>query len=332
MGIYDRDYYRGDADSSAPGMMRAVSNMSMTNKLVVANVVVYILCWLVGNSNPQLNKEIYEKLSIDSSFFTVESAADESSEPADDAVVDTPATEEAAPAPHPWEIWRLITAGFMHAGPHTNIGVMHIAFNMFGLWMFGRFVEQRYGAKEFLRFYLLAIIVSSLIFAASYYFLEVPEGLLVVRAVGASGGVVAVVILYCFLYPKTKLLMMMIIPVDAWVAGLMYVGYDIYLAVRSSTGEPTGIAWQAHLGGAAFAALYFKLGWKFSGQGRTKRKPKTKLKIHKPVRDELSADEQLIARGEKILEQVHQRGESSLSARQRQTLQRYSELMQQRQR
>ena len=305
MGIYDRDYYRGDADSSAAGVMRAASDMSMTNKLVVANVVVYILCWLAGNSNPQLNKEIYDALSIDSSFFT-----------------------------HPWQIWRLITAGFMHAaawGPDTNSGVMHIAFNMFGLWMFGRFVEQRYGAKEFLRFYLLAIIVSSLIFAVSYYFLAMPEGVSVVRAVGASGGVVSVVILYCFLYPKTKLLMMMIIPVDAWVAGLMYVGYDIFLAVRSTTGDSTGIAWQAHLGGAAFAALYFKLGWKFSGQGRTKRKPKKKKKIHEPVTDELSADEQLIARGEKILEQVHQRGESSLSARQRQTLQRYSELMQQRQ-
>jgi membrane associated rhomboid family serine protease len=306
MGIYDREYYRSDTDSSAPSMMRAASAMSMTNKLVVANVVVYILCWLAGNSNQDVNIKIYGALSIGSDFFT-----------------------------HPWEIWRLITAGFMHAaawGPDTNSGVMHIAFNMFGLWMFGRFVEQRYGAKEFLRFYLLAIIVSSLIFAVSYYFLELPEGIPVVRAVGASGGVVAVVILYCFLYPKTKLLMMMIIPVDAWIAGLMYVGYDIFLAVRSSTGDATGIAWQAHLGGAAFAALYFKMGWKFSGQGRTKRKPKTKLKIHKPVTDELSADEQLIARGEKILEQVHQRGESSLSARQRQTLQRYSELMQQRQR
>jgi membrane associated rhomboid family serine protease len=304
MGIYDRDYYRGDADSSAPGMMRAASNMSMTNKLVVANVVVYILCWLAGNSNLQLNTAIYDALSIDSSFFM-----------------------------HPWQIWRLITAGFMHAaawGPDTNSGVMHIAFNMFGLWMFGRFVEQRYGAKEFLSFYLLAIIVSSLIFAVSYYFLKLPQGVLVVRAVGASGGVVSVVILYCFLYPKTKLLMMMIIPVDAWIAGLIYVGYDIYLGVQSSAGGSTGIAWQAHLGGAAFAALYFKLGWKFSDRGNTKAKPKTKLKIHKPVTDELSADEQLIARGEKILEQVHQRGQSSLSARQRQTLQRYSELMQQR--
>ena len=303
MGIYDRDYYRGDADSSTGGIMRAVRAMSMTNKLVVANVVVYILCWLAGNSNPQLNQEIYDALSIDSSFFT-----------------------------HPWEIWRLITAGFMHAaawGSNTNSGVMHIAFNMFGLWMFGRFVEQRYGAKEFLRFYLLAIIVSSLIFA-SYYFLVEPEGVPVI-GYGASGGVVAVVILYCFLYPKTKLLLMMLIPVDAWIVGLMYVGYDIYLAVQSSAGGSNGIAWQAHLGGAAFAALYFKLGWKFSGQGRTKRKPKTKLKIHKPVTDELSADEQLIARGEKILEQVHQRGESSLSARQLKTLQRYSELMQQRQ-
>jgi len=305
MGIYDRDYYRGDADSSAPGMMRAASAMSMTNKLVVANVVVYILCWLAGNSNPQLNNKIYDVLSIDASFFT-----------------------------HPWQIWRLITAGFMHAaawGPHTNSGVMHIAFNMFGLWMFGRFVEQRYGAKEFLRFYLSAIIVSSLIFALSYNFLALPEGVPVVRAVGASGGVVSVVILYCFLFPKTKLLMMMIIPVDAWVAGLMYVGYDIYLGVQSSAGGSTGIAWQVHLGGAAFAALYFKLGWNFSGPGRTKRKPKEKLKIHKPVTDELSADEQLIARGEKILEQMHQRGESSLSARQHKTLQRYSELMQQRQ-
>ncbi len=301
MGIYDRDYYRSDTDSSAPSMMRAARAMSMTNKLVAANVVVYILCWLAASIDQNLNDIIYDYLSIDAVFFKE----------------------------HPWQIWRLITAGFMHApawGPDTTPGIRHIAFNMFGLWMFGRFVEQRYGAKEFLRFYLLAIIVSSLIYASYCFLVEGPP-----MGYGASGGVVAVVILYCFLYPKTKLLLMMLIPVDAWIVGLMYVGFDIYLAVQSFGGVPTGIGWQAHLGGAAFAALYFKLGWKFSGPGRTKRKPKTKLKIHKPVTDELSADEQLIARGEKILEQVHQRGESSLSARQRQTLQRYSELMQQRQ-
>ena len=133
---------------------------------------------------------------------------------------------------------------------------------------------------------------------------------------------------------------MMIIPVDAWIVGLMYVGYDVYLGLNQAAGGTTGIAWQAHLGGAAFAAVYFKRGWRLENITTWKQifKRQTKLKVHSPnadrsvavAADELSAEDQLIARGEKILQQVHQQGESSLTSRQRKTLERYSQLMQQR--
>ncbi len=307
MGIYDRDYYRDESSSQSTQAVRAVKQMSITNKLVLANVAVYMMCWLIGYDSPDRTLAIYDALAIDATFFT-----------------------------HPWQVWRLITAGFMHAPFWLPDGgdVMHIAFNMFGLWMFGRFIEQRYGSREFLRFYILAIVVSGLTFVVAN--VNAPDA----SAIGASGGVVAVVILYCCVYPRTKLLLMMIIPVDAWIVGLMYVGYDVYLGLQQAAGTMTGIAWQAHLGGAAFAAAYFKMGWRLekitSWKQVFKRQPK--LKVHSPdtspsapvVKDEISAEDQLIARGEKILQQVHEQGESSLTSRQRKTLERYSQIMQHR--
>src|SRR5690606_26963530 len=57
-----------------------------------------------------------------------------------------------------FQIWRLVTYGFCHS-PYT---VWHIFFNMFILWLVGRRLEPQYGSREFLLFYLTAIVVSGL--------------------------------------------------------------------------------------------------------------------------------------------------------------------------
>ncbi|WP_223034163.1 rhomboid family intramembrane serine protease [Hanstruepera marina] len=60
--------------------------------------------------------------------------------------------------------WQIITHMFMHGG------FMHIFFNMFALWMFGTAVEQRFGSKKFLFFYISSGLGAALLMIGYYYF------------------------------------------------------------------------------------------------------------------------------------------------------------------
>ena len=302
MGIYDRDYYQQEEVPQRTRAARTLQRASVTNKLLIANVAVYLGCWLFSSGSVERTKAIYDALSIGNDYFT-----------------------------RPWEIWRWITYGFMHSPFWAESGsIWHLVFNGFMLWMFGRFVEQRYGSAEFLRFYLLAIVFSGLVFVITNL------GVGSSQAVGASGGVVAIVILFCFLYPHEKLLIYGIFPVPAWLFGIVVVGLDILTGIGESKGIGSRIAWQAHLGGAGFAAAYYLMNWNFSFLGGIFSGRKPRLSVYRAdssksaAADEPSAESQLIAQGEEILQKVHEYGESSLTARQRKMLERYSELMQKR--
>src|SRR6478672_11772718 len=66
--------------------------------------------------------------------------------------------------------WQFFTAGFVHDPDQLN----HILFNMIGLYCFGVPLEQRYGRNEFLRFYLVAVVLGFIVWSTSHYFL-VPQ-------------------------------------------------------------------------------------------------------------------------------------------------------------
>ena len=302
MGIYDRDYYQQEETPKRTRAVRQLRGASVTNKLLIANIVVYLVCWLLCTEGGLQTNKVYDALSIGNGFFE-----------------------------SPYELWRLISYGFMHSPFWENTGTFfHILTNCFVLWMFGRFIEQRYGGAEFLRFYLFAIVFSGLVFVVTN--LGGPDR----QAVGASGGVAAIVILFCFLYPHEKLLIYGIIPIPAWLAGILFVGLDVATGIGEAHGAGFGIAWQAHLGGMAFAAAYYLLNWNFAFLGKVFSKRSPKLAIYREaenrvqVEDEPSAETRLIAQGEEILQQVHEKGETSLNTRQRKILERYSALLKQR--
>src|SRR5687768_13874738 len=56
----------------------------------------------------------------------------------------------------PWQAWQLVTHAFVHAD------ILHIVFNMLGLWWFGVEMEHLYGSRRFLGFYLTAAILAGL--------------------------------------------------------------------------------------------------------------------------------------------------------------------------
>jgi rhomboid-like protein len=144
--------------------------------------------------------------------------------------------------------WTLLTSVFSH------IAFLHFLMNMLVLRSFGPIMEMTLGTKRFLGFYLLAGIFSSFCHCAvSTFLLHQPE----LPALGASGALSGLVILFSLLYPKEKILIFGVIPVPALFGGLFLVGLDLWGLSAQAGGGGLPIGHGAHLGGALAGLLYF---------------------------------------------------------------------------
>jgi rhomboid family protein len=265
-----------------------MAGASMITKIIVVTVAVYILDAFIGGRDHWLMDEM------------ASSAADLS---------------------RPWYWWRFLTSGFAHA-PQLN----HILYNMLGLFFLGRSVEAVYGKKELLRIYLLAIVLGSVGQALHAYFMN-PAGPWI-GVLGASGAVTAITVLFIFNFPKQTLLLFFVIPVPAWLVGVLLIVMNV--AGASGAGN-SGVAYDVHLIGAAFAVAYFHFKWNL---GRLvpsnwstivkSLKPKPKLRVHDPDRQAHSD-----ADGDALLEKVNRDGIDSLTSRERKILEEYSRRMRQ---
>lgn len=218
-------------------------------------------------------------------------------------------------------IWRYITYGFCH--DHGNM--WHIVFNMYFLWMFGRLVEPIYGSREFLAFYLTAIVVSGFCFLGVRGVGQNDAAL-----VGASGAVMAVVFLAAMHYPREKVYVMFIIPLEfRWLAVLYALG-DTFGFVRGG-GD---IAHVAHLGGAAFGVAYKYYGWRMYGIWNRLRggirlprlRSRPKVRLYKPSVSSIGTSRRdLDSQVDKILDKISKHGESSLTDDERELLKQASQ-------
>jgi membrane associated rhomboid family serine protease len=154
--------------------------------------------------------------------------------------------------------WQVVTYAFFHSG------VLHILFNMLGLWMFGATLELEWGAKRFLELYffgavgaaLTTIAVAYLGTAPMFYFLGIGPR---TATLGASGAVFAVMVVFAVLHGDQQF---MIFPLPFTIRAKYLVGIWIFLAVAgalqgASRGE--SVAYIAHLGGALFGWIYVRL-------------------------------------------------------------------------
>jgi membrane associated rhomboid family serine protease len=216
----------------------------------------------------------------------------------------------------PWMAFQLLTYGFLH--DVRNVG--HIVFNMLAFWFFGRSVEYRYGKREYLTFFLMSMVVAGATYLAGE-FIAHRDVRAIPSMLGASGAVSAVVILFCLNFPHQTLYVWGILPIPAWVLGVIYVGSDVFGAMGRHSGEGANVAFTAHLGGALFAVLYFKSGIRLerlvpSGTALSKLKPRPRLKVHDPE----SADEETEAAVDEILKKIQEHGRDSLTKRERRVL------------
>ena len=150
-------------------------------------------------------------------------------------------------------VWTLITTCFSH------YDATHLLFNLIGLYVFGGPVRAVVGDKGLLQLYLAGGLCASIAHLGANIIGGVDAG-----AVGASGSVMAIAVVFAALYPQATLLLNFFIPVKAWLAVILFIGIDLIGAfgvnsVDAALSPGTNIAHAAHLGGALLGGLYYWL-------------------------------------------------------------------------
>jgi len=132
--------------------------------------------------------------------------------------------------------WQLLSYALLHGG------LLHLAFNMYGLWMFGSQLEQLWGPHRLLHYYLVCVLVAALVQLAVASDTPMPY-----PTVGASGGLYGLLLGYAMLFPhRTIMLLFPPIPMPAWMFAVVFAVLELTLGV---SGAASGIAHFAHLGG-----------------------------------------------------------------------------------
>jgi membrane associated rhomboid family serine protease len=203
--------------------------------------------------------------------------------------------------------WTLVTYMFLHAG------IGHIFWNMLGLFFFGPRVEERMGPNRFITLYLISGIVGAL-----FSIVLAPRN----PILGASGAVLGVLMAFARFWPRERLLIWGVVPVEARWLVIIYAALDV-LGGFGGVGR-AGVANFAHLGGFAGALLYLLFLERRQGARRfkaaaTPRVADTSLgdwrrvdrnSIHAVNRDEV----------DRILDKISASGIASLTPQERQFL------------
>jgi membrane associated rhomboid family serine protease len=134
--------------------------------------------------------------------------------------------------------WQVLTYAFLHGD------LLHLFFNMLGLWMFGSELERLWGARRYLAFLTAGVLAA----AATQLLLELlGRG---APMVGASGGIFALLLAYGMLFPNRVIVLLIPpIPMKARTFVIVFGVIELVMGVYSQRGGTDGVAHFAHLGG-----------------------------------------------------------------------------------
>lgn len=162
--------------------------------------------------------------------------------------------------------FQFATSMFMHASPS------HIIFNMLGLWMFGHMLENVWGARRFLIFYLICGLGASLIYLgwetwSTVQFLnQYGDGWALLQEyppqtpmVGASGAVYGLLMGAALLFPNTEMHMMFMMgyPIKLKWLAIIYGVVELYTGYQANAGD--NVAHFAHIGGMIFGFILVQI-------------------------------------------------------------------------
>ncbi len=140
--------------------------------------------------------------------------------------------------------WQFFTYMFVHAD------FSHLLFNMLGLFFFGLSVERTIGSREFLMIYVVSGVLCGVISYLAYLF----SGAYMVRLVGASGAIYAMLLAYAVIFPRSRIYIWGLLPVPAPLLVAVYAGIEIASQLLTLQ---AGVAHMTHLAGFAVAWVYF---------------------------------------------------------------------------
>lgn len=168
---------------------------------------------------------------------------------------------------------QLITYMFLHGGWD------HIIFNMFALWMFGAILENYWGPKRFLIFYVVSGIGAAVCHLAVLYpemaselvrlraqygdqqvqeALYIPEFKINEATLGASGAIFGCLAAFGYLFPNSLIYLYFFVPIKAKWMVLGYAAIELFSGIRNTAGD--NVAHWAHLGGG-LAGLILVIFW-----------------------------------------------------------------------
>jgi len=280
MGLYDRDYTQQESESYAPQMRLGLPQLTPAVKwLIIANTLVYLVNILTSDpTKPGLT--LFEKL-----------------------LVLMPTTPSLT-----LQLWRLVTYQFVHWG------LGHILFNMLGLFFLGPPLEQHWGSRKFLTFYLSCGVAGGL-----FYILLVSVGFLSPGPMaGASGAVLAVLTACAILFPQF-VVFLYFFPVPIRVAALILI---LFAAVTILSKGINAGGEAAHLAGIAAGAVYV-----LSDSWRTALKLRFKSSRWEK---HVESERRLRIEVDRVLRKVHESGLHSLTASEKRALKKATRLEQSR--
>lgn len=167
-----------------------------------------------------------------------------------------------------FHIWQPLTYMFMHAG------FSHLFFNMFAVLMFAPALEERWGGKRFLIYYIVtglgAAAVQETVWALQLQsVLDSLHPEMALRlsnslvTIGASGAVFGILMAFGWLFPAVRMFILFIpIPIRARTLVIIYALIELFAGLAPVSGD--NVAHFAHLGGMIFGLLLI-LWWRFRG-------------------------------------------------------------------
>jgi membrane associated rhomboid family serine protease len=206
--------------------------------------------------------------------------------------------------------WSVVTYMFLHAD------LWHLLFNMLGLYFFGPRLETRLGSRRFLALYLVSGIAGALLSVFT------PRAAIV----GASGALFGVYYGYARFWPRDRILVWGVIPVEARVLVVIMTVLALYGGVTGGG----GVAHLAHLGGFLGGFLYLRLAERYSAAARFRAlsEPKSKGSAADVVRWRSINPDAMhpVNRGEyeRVMRKIEEEGAATLTPAERAFLDRFS--------
>ncbi|MBX3023248.1 MAG: rhomboid family intramembrane serine protease [Bdellovibrionales bacterium] len=186
-------------------------------------------------------------------------------------------------------VWQFFTYMFLHSN-----GVFHVLFNMLALWWFGAELEQRWGPRFFLTYYITCGAGAGVIYvvgALIYYLSTGNITSMMAPLVGASGATYGLLLAYALLFGERQIYFMMLFPMKAKYFAIIIGAVEMVTLLDSGMGSQT--ANLAHLGGIVVGFLFLTIVARMRERARSpnasKRGRKLKLVVNndrKPPGDE----------------------------------------------